>query len=183
MTVATGLVARSLPARPRTSAPSTVLRRPALAVVPARRSRVGHAPFAAVVVAVLAAGLLGLLVLNTVLAQDAFRLHTLKVQSRLLEDREQVLQREVEALRAPSALAARAGVLGMVPAGPPAFLRLPDGAVLGAETSADVPELQAGAPADTAAPTSTTDSADAPDDGRAATDSTSDDTAPAEDAR
>jgi len=172
MSVATGLVARSAAGRgasARAGAQPTALRRPALAVVPASRSRVGRTPFVAVVVSLLAAGLLGLLVLNTVLAQDAFRLHTLKEQARTLEDREQVLQREVEALRAPQALAARAAGLGMVQAGPPAFLRLPDGAVLGAETPAEVPELQAGP----AAPA-----------GESATDETSDDaeTSPAEDA-
>ena len=99
------------------------------------------------VVTLLASGLLGLLVLHTVLAQDAFRLHALKQDSRALEDQEQVLQREVEALRAPHALATRAAALGMVPAGPPAFLRLPDGAVLGApapapDGAAQVPPAQ-----------------------------------------
>ena len=65
--------------------------------------------------------------LNTALAQDAFRLHTLTQEHRTLGDREEALRREVEALRAPQELAARATALGMVPAGPPAFLRLSDG--------------------------------------------------------
>ena len=119
-------------------------RRPPLAVVPAHRAvptggPLERTPFVALVVSLLAAGLLGLLVLNTALAQDAFRLHTLKQDARVLEDREQALQREVEALQAPQELAARATALGMVEAGPPAFLRLSDGAVLGAETPAAVP--------------------------------------------
>ena len=147
MSAAAGLAARSTTARATGRDRSQPLRRPSLELVPAGRSRAGRTPFVAVVVSLLAAGLLGLLVLNTVLAQDAFRLHTLKEQSRALEDVEQALQREVEALRAPQALAARAGALGMVQAGPPAFLRLPDGAVLGAETPAEdptqVPELGA----------------------------------------
>jgi hypothetical protein len=125
-------------------------RRPPLALVPPRRPApapavLGRNPFVALVVALLAAGLLGLLVLNTALAQDAFRLHTLKQESRALEDREEALLREVEALRAPQELAARATALGMVQAGPPAFLRLSDGAVLGADTPAEVPELAPGA--------------------------------------
>ena len=138
MSAAPGLERSAPAARP---APRPV-RRPALALVPAgaARRRATRTPFAAVVVALLAAGLLGLLFLNTALAQDAFRLHTLKQDSRALQDREQVLTREVEALRAPQALAAQAEALGMVPAGPPAFLRLPDGAVLGAETAAPLPE-------------------------------------------
>ncbi len=82
-------------------------------------------------VALLLAGLLGLLVLNTVLAQDAFRLHALQVEGRALADREQALQRQVSDLQSPHALAARATSLGMVPGGSPTFLRLSDGKVLG----------------------------------------------------
>ena len=122
---------------------SRVRRRPPLALVPAARPAargpLRRSPFVAVVVSLLAAGLLGLLVLNTALAQDAFRLHTLKQDSRALEDREEALRREVEALRSPQELAGRATELGMVPAGPPAFLRLSDGAVLGSATPAEAP--------------------------------------------
>jgi hypothetical protein len=129
-------------------------RRPPLALVPparpAARGAVRRSPFVAVVVSLLGAGLLGLLVLNTALAQDAFRLHTLKQESRALEDREEALRREVAALQSPQELAGRAAELGMVPAGPPAFLRLSDGAVLGATTPAEAPvdgEAAAEAPA------------------------------------
>jgi hypothetical protein len=91
------------------------------------------------VVGLLVGGLLGLLALNTALAQDAFLLHTLKTEGRELAVREQVLQREVEGLRTPEALAARAAEMGMVPAGPPAFLRLSDGAVIGAPVPGEAP--------------------------------------------
>lgn len=113
----------------------------ALRLVPQSRARAARTPFVVVVVALLTTGLLGLLVLNTVLAQDAFRAHSLTSQGRVLAEREQVLQREVEALRTPRSLAARAAELGMVPAGPPAFLLLPEGRVLGAELPAVAPEL------------------------------------------
>lgn len=103
-----------------------------LRLVPKARSKAARAPFAVVVVALLVGGLLGLLALNTALAQDAFALHALKVEGRELAVREQALQRDVEGLRTPEALAARAQEMGMVPAGPPAFLRLSDGAVIGA---------------------------------------------------
>ena len=126
------------------SPPDTVLRvagapaarrRPALRLVAAVRTDAPRAPFVAVVVCLLVAGLLGLLVLNTVLAKDAFTLHTITLDSRTLADREQTLSREVEDLRSPQALADRAAQFGMVQAGPPAFLRLPDGAILGAATA------------------------------------------------
>ena len=103
-----------------------------LRLVPQRRSKAAKTPFVVVVVALLGGGLLGLLLLNTTLAQDAFTLHTLKTEGRELAVREQALQRDVESLRTPEALAARAEAMGMVPAGPPAFLRLSDGAVIGA---------------------------------------------------
>ena len=103
-----------------------------LRLVPQRRSKAARTPFVVVVVALLGGGLLGLLALNTALAQDAFHLHTLKTEGRELAVREQALQRDVESLRTPEALAARAQEMGMVPAGPPAFLRLSDGAVIGA---------------------------------------------------
>ena len=115
-------------------------RRPALELVATVRRDAPRAPFVAVVVSILVAGLLGLLVLNTALAQDAFAVHTLSQDGRTLADREQSLSREVEALRSPQAIAAKAAELGMVQAGPPAFLRLPDGAVLGAAAPAVLPE-------------------------------------------
>lgn len=112
---------------------------PVLRLVPDVRAGAPRAPFVTLVVLLLAGGLLGLLALNTVLAQDAFRLHTLSVEGKQLRDQEQVLEREVETLRTPRNLAEQARELGMVPAGSPAFLRLPDGAVLGAEVPAEAP--------------------------------------------
>lgn len=123
---------------PRAPAPAS-RRRAVLAVVPVREAAGARAPFAVAVVGLLVSGLLGLLGLNTVLAKDAFRLHTLQAQARALADQEQALTREVEAARAPSTLAASATRLGMVQAGPPAFLRLPDGAVLGSPAPAQLP--------------------------------------------
>lgn len=107
------------------------VRQRALQMVPQARSSAPRAPFVVVVVALLAAGLLGLLVLNTVLAQDAFRLHALQLQGAVLASQELTLQRQVEARQAPGDLAARATALGLVAGGPPAFLRLSDGVVLG----------------------------------------------------
>ncbi len=148
MTTAAAIVTRALVGTDRSA---TVLRRrPALAVVPERRVVLGRAPFVGGVVVMLVAGLLGLLALNTALAKDAFRLHTLTVDGRALEDREQTLAQEVERLRAPQSLAEKAAALGMVQAGPPAFLRLSDGVVLGSPTPALAPEgaeaVTAGAP-------------------------------------
>jgi hypothetical protein len=142
-----GSAARALPRSrpvPRPAAPRPAAHRVGyLRLVAARRSQAAKAPFVAVVVLILGAGLLGLLLLNTVLAQDAFRLHALQVEGRALADAEQALQRQVSDVQSPQTLAARAAALGMVPGGPPAFLRLSDGKVLGkavpAPASAAVP--------------------------------------------
>jgi hypothetical protein len=83
------------------------------------------------VAGMLAAGLLGLLLLNTVLAQDAFVVHDLQKQSALLTDQEQELQQQVEVEASPERLAVRARALGLVPSENPVFLRLRDGRVLG----------------------------------------------------
>lgn len=88
-------------------------------------------PFALVVLALIGGGLVGLLLLNTVLAQDAFVLNALQTRTATLTDREQELARTVAADEAPAALARRAAELGMVPGGDPLYLRLPDGRVLG----------------------------------------------------
>ena len=123
-----------------------------LRLVPQRRSSAARAPFVAAVIGLLAIGLLGLLALNTALAQDAFRLHTLDKGGTMLTDRQQVLERQVEALRAPAGLAGRAADLGMVPGGPPAFLRLSDGAVLGSPSAGKASPSPAASPAAAAGP-------------------------------
>ena len=114
-------------------------RRGSLRIAPPPAPRIARGPFVAAVLAVLAAGLLGLLLLNTVLAQGSFHLHALQVQGKQLADQEQDLQHDVDTLQAPAALAAQAQAQGMVPGGPPVFLRLPDGAVLGDPTPAPAP--------------------------------------------
>ena len=109
---------------------------PALRLVPQRRSSAARAPFVVTVVSLLVLGLLGLLLLNTLVNQQSFQLHDLAKQGRALEQHEQDLQAAVQAQSAPGVLAGRATQLGMVPGGPPAFLRLPDGMVLGATAPA-----------------------------------------------
>ena len=131
--------ARAILAGPVKASPSA--RQGYLRLVPQRRSSAPRTPFVAVVVALLVVGLLGLLLLNTVLAQDAFRLHVLQTQGSVLANQELDLQRQVEGLRAPAGLASRARGLGLVQGGPPAFLRLSDGAILGQPVAAVAPSV------------------------------------------
>jgi hypothetical protein len=131
------------------------LRQPAAATAPARarltlveagRVTAGRAPFVILVGAVLAGGLFTLLLLHTMAAQDGFRLHALQRQSAALGDTEQQLTVADQQLQAPSALAARARALGMVPTGSLSFIRV-HGRVVAVATALPPP-----APAPTATP-------------------------------
>ncbi|WP_049574495.1 FtsB family cell division protein, partial [Streptomyces sp. SBT349] len=99
-------------------------------LVPTRSSSAARTPFVLLIVLLLGAGMLALLFLNASLNQGSFELSELRKETRELTDEQQELQAEVDGYSAPDALAERARELGLVPAGPPAFLG-PDGSVLG----------------------------------------------------
>jgi cell division protein FtsL len=105
--------------------------RPRLAIVPAYRHRTSRTPFVLLLVALLSVGLISLLLLNTALSQDSFRLSDLRRHSAQLTDDEQALERQIADLEAPQRLAETARELGMKPSGNPIFLRTPDGRVIG----------------------------------------------------
>ncbi|MEU2393700.1 hypothetical protein [Streptomyces sp. NPDC007369] len=95
-------------------------------------------PFVLLVVALLAGGLISLLLLNSALNEGSFQLARLKKETTALTDEEQALQRDVDAYSAPDALQRRARQLGMVPGGSPAFIG-PDGKVTGTAAVAESP--------------------------------------------
>lgn len=72
------------------------------------------------------------LCLSMLQTADAYELDRLQVQQRDLSRVERTLQQSVEALASPQNLAENAAALGMVQNVQPAYLRLSDGAVLGA---------------------------------------------------
>ena len=125
-------------------APAVTLR-----VVPPARSRAARAPFIALVLALLGGGLVTLLLINTALSQGAFAVQKLQRTNIALTEAQQQLNKDLADADQPQALASKAVALGMVPGGAPAFLRLPDGKVLGAPKVA-VP-LPVPAPTTTAA--------------------------------
>jgi len=104
---------------------------PRLRVVTGAPLRRGDAAFGITCAILLAAGLIGLLLLNTALAQGSFTLHDLRASSDRLTDVQDALNQSVQASRSPANLASRALSMGMVPAQSAAFLRLSDGAVIG----------------------------------------------------
>ena len=119
---------------------------PALHVVPAAPWRAPLGPFLLVSVAVVVAGLLGLLLLNTLVAQDSFRVHRLEKDGSALREREETLKTEVAKAKAPGILALRAIGLGLVPGNTPGFVRLRDGRVMGEPKTALAPPAATTAP-------------------------------------
>lgn len=105
--------------------------RPRLRVAPPVPVSGPRAPFVALVLAVVVIGVLGILVLNTKINENAFRLGTLRNQQATLDRQEQELNQNIADLASPNNLAAAARRLGLVPSGTPAFIKLPDGRVLG----------------------------------------------------
>ena len=129
--------ARRAPAKPA---------RPNLRVVAPVPSRAPRTPFLLFSMLLVGVGLVLLLVLNTVVAQDAFTLHDLDRSTAALAEQEQRLREEIAALEAPNDLALRAASLGLVPAGDPVFIT-PEGEVLGHPVPATAPPAPAPPPA------------------------------------
>lgn len=101
------------------------------------RVRARRAPFVVVVLTVLAAGLVGLILLSTAMQAQSFRIAELQKEATLLEARRQQLAAEVDRAQSPSGLAERALAEGMVPNANPVFLRLSDGKVIGEAVPAE----------------------------------------------
>ncbi len=69
-------------------------------------------------------GLMLLLLINTLLAQDAFELTNLKLEAKLVSDEREAIARQIDKLSSPEALAKSATTLGMKPSENPTFLSL-----------------------------------------------------------
>jgi len=69
-------------------------------------------------------GLIILLFINTLLAQDAFELSHLKLEAKMVSDQKEAIAREIDRKSSPEALAHAATVLGMKPSDSPIFLNL-----------------------------------------------------------
>ena len=69
-------------------------------------------------------GLLFLLLINTLLNQDAIALAELKYEAKLVSDEREAIARQIDAMSSPEALAQAATDLGMKPSESPTFLIL-----------------------------------------------------------
>lgn len=88
-----------------------------------RVHRPPRAPFVLLVVGLLCGGLVSLLLLNTVLAQDSFELNDLRASTDVLRQQAEELDHQMTALSGPAALAELAKDKGAVPDdSPPKFV-------------------------------------------------------------
>jgi hypothetical protein len=83
-----------------------------------------HRFFATFLSAVAGVGLLALLVINILLAQDAFTLSELKAEAKLVADQREAINRQIDHASSPEVLAKSAAELGMRPSESPVFLNL-----------------------------------------------------------
>jgi len=144
MSASSAAARKPLPLRPTTSARS----RPKLIVLAPQRV-VGRTPFVVLVGGLLLAGLIALLMLHTLAAQDAYRQTSLQQRLAALTDVEQHLEQQVQLDSSPVILRQRAKALGLVPSVVTGYRRLANGRVIAHEV-ATAPVVAIPAPEPTA---------------------------------
>lgn len=126
--------------RPKERASTAAAGGPRLKVAPPPPVTGPRVPFVALILVLVVGGVLGILVVNTKIAENAFRIERLKQSGAALDIQQQELQREIAQAEAPGNLTAAARKLGMVAGGNPAYIRLQDGKIIG------IPKPGEGAP-------------------------------------
>ncbi|HEX2771462.1 MAG TPA: hypothetical protein VHN18_03405 [Micromonosporaceae bacterium] len=119
---------------------------PRLRVAPPVPVSAPRAPFVALILVLVVGGVLGILLVNTEINENAFRLARLQKQQTALDLQQQQLQKQIAEYEAPGNVAAAARREGLVESGPPAFIRLPDGKVIGVPQPAGGADTGSGQP-------------------------------------
>ncbi len=114
---------------------------PRLRVAPPAPIIVPRAPFVALIVLVVIAGVFGILMINTKTNENAFELARLQEQKQTLDNQQQDLERQITGHKDAGSLLAAARRLGLVDNGTPTYIRLPDGKEFG------IPKPNDGTPA------------------------------------
>ena len=104
---------------------------PRLQVAPPAPITAPRAPFVAVIIAIVVAGLIGILLINTKTNENAFEISKLQDQKTALDNQQQDLENQIAGYESTGNLDAAARRLGLVKADTPAYIRLPDGLVIG----------------------------------------------------
>jgi hypothetical protein len=120
---------------------------PRLRVAPPAPVSVPKAPFVAGVLVAVIAGVVGVLVLNTKINENAFRIEALQKQQGTLDRAEAELTQNLAEKESPTSLAAAAKRVGMIPSDHPAIIVLPDGKVIGVPRPASAQASTGGTPA------------------------------------
>lgn len=103
---------------------------PRLRVAPPAAIRAPRAPFIALVITLVVAGVLGILLINTKTMENSFELSRLEDEQQNLDKRQQQLENQLAAYESAGNLDAAAKRAGLVK-GEPAYITLPDGQILG----------------------------------------------------
>jgi outer membrane murein-binding lipoprotein Lpp len=115
-----------------------------LRVAPPLPVSVARAPFVATLLFVVVAGVVGILVLSTLINANQFKLNELQNKQATLNQQQQQLQQNLVQQEAPGSVVADANRLGLVPAGPLGYVQLPNGSVVGVgHPSTDTPSITA----------------------------------------
>lgn len=104
---------------------------PRLRVAPPAPINAPRAPFIALVVGVVVAGVLGILLINTKTAENSFEIDTLQKHKAKLDTTQQDLENQIAINNSPGSLDAAARKQGLVKADNPAYILLPNGKVVG----------------------------------------------------
>ncbi len=109
----------------------TIEKAPRLRVAPPAPIQAPRAPFIAVVLLLVVAGVVGILLINTRTNENSFKLSRLQDQQAALDNQQQNLDNQIAGYESTGNLDAAARRLGLVKADTPAYIRLPDGRVIG----------------------------------------------------
>jgi len=109
-----------------TAAPTRQPRKQWLTVAPPAPVSVPKAPFVALLLLVVVGGVLGILMVNTKIMENAFQMKSLQAQQATLDHQEQDLRGQISYYESPNNLAAAAARLGLVRSNDPA-IQLPNG--------------------------------------------------------
>ncbi|WP_203738744.1 hypothetical protein [Actinoplanes cyaneus] len=103
---------------------------PRLRVAPPLPIQAPRPTFAAGLIVLVLAGVVGILLINTKTMEQSFQLDALRKNQASLDERQQELNQQLNQVRSPGNLAAAARRLGLVPAENPAMITLPDGTII-----------------------------------------------------
>jgi hypothetical protein len=144
------------------TAPSRVVEaepRPRLRVAPPAPINVPRAPFIALVLVLVIAGVFGILLINTKTNENSFEIDKLQSQQADLDNEQQALERQLDSFESPGNIKARALTLGLV-VGHPAIIRLPDGKIINLPVPGEGEVSRTAQGNDTQAPDDTKSTAD-----------------------